>query len=534
MKISKVIIVLIMIAIVLFCNLQSIVLADTDIDKAHLKVLQDSEKHLQFYQNGTWINLRCLYIGYENNKKIYPAYCLNRELPGPEAVEGGYIASIDKTITDPVLWRTIISGYPYKSIEELGVETEWDAFMATKQAIYSILYNRNVRELYRGIDVRGEKIVNAIDKMVQEGRNGSKTPQNASLTVKKVGELQKADEYYAQRFSVKSNVPIDNYIIKSITNAPEGTFISDSHGNKKEIFSGNEDYFVNIPKSVMNKDLDYTINIYAECETYPVFYGVAPNEGLQDHAITYSKLGGYNAQMNIKEKLNNCQIKVVKLDEDTDKPLKNIEFTLYSEDPHFNYTISTNEEGIAYFDNLFPGKYILKENSTNEEYFINSQEYPIVLEINQTKEITVTNKLKTGKLKIIKLDSETHLPLKGVEFELLDSDYNVIEKLVTDENGETCSISYLPSYNKKYYIRETKTQENYKINKDLIEIELREEGITEKIIENKKVPEPEPIPEPEPQPEPTPLPEPKPIPEPEPEPVPEPEIVVKKLPKTGM
>ena len=168
MKISKVIIVLIMIAIVLFCNLQSIVLADTDIDKAHLKVLQDSEKHLQFYQNGTWINLRCLYIGYKNNEKIYPAYCLNRELPGPEAVEGGYIASIDKTITDPVLWRTIISGYPYKSIEELGVETEWDAFMATKQAIYSILYNRNVRELYRGIDVRGEKIVNAIDKMLKD------------------------------------------------------------------------------------------------------------------------------------------------------------------------------------------------------------------------------------------------------------------------------------------------------------------------------------------------------------------------------
>lgn len=532
MKISKVIIVLIMIAIVLFCNLQSIVLADTEIDKAHLKVLQDSQKHLQFNQNGSWINLRCLYVGYENNGKIYPAYCLNRELPGPESVEGGYVASIDKTITDAVLWRTIISGYPYKSIEELGVETEWDAYMATKQAIYSILYNRNVRELYRGIDERGDKIVNAIDKMVQEGRNGSKTPQTANLTIKKVGELQKIQGYYAQKFSVESNVPIDNYIIKNISNAPEGTFISDSNGNKKEIYSGKEDYFVNIPENKMDKDLDYTINIYAECETYPIFYGVAPNEGLQDHAITYSKLGGYNAQMNIKEKLNNCQIKVVKLDEDSNKPLKDIEFTLYSENPQFHYTVSTNEEGIACFNNLYPGRYILKENSTNEEYFINSQEYQLVLEINQNKEITVTNKLKTGKLKIIKLDSETQVPLQGVEFELLDSDYNVIEKLVTDENGEAVSISHLPSYNKKYYIREIKTKENYEINKELIEIELKDEGITEKIIENKKVPEPEPTPEPAPEPEP--VPEPIPTPEPEPEPIPEPEIVVKKLPKTGM
>lgn len=69
----------------------------------------------------------------------YPAYCLNREYPGVGEYDG-YTVDIDAVLDNVQIWRTIINGYPYKTPAELGVENKYDAFVATKQAVYSILY----------------------------------------------------------------------------------------------------------------------------------------------------------------------------------------------------------------------------------------------------------------------------------------------------------------------------------------------------------------------------------------------------------
>lgn len=505
------------------------VFADTEINKADLKVLQESEKHLQFKGEKGWFYVSCLFVGYSHNEKIYPAYCINRELPGVEIVEGGYSVSIDKTISDNRVWRTIISGYPYKSITELGVETEWDAYIATKQAIYCILYDRDVRELYRGADTRGEKIVNAMEKMVNEGRYGTRTYQNANITINKVGELKESENRYIQEFSVSSNVPVDSYIIKNITNLPEGIYITDKAGKKINSFNGNEKFYVNILKENFKKDINYSIELYSNCETYPVFYGVAPSTELQDHAVTFSKLEGHSSRLDINIKTNTGKIKIIKLDEETKEPLENISFTLYSEEMKKIETAITNKEGIAYFENLYQGRYIIKETNTREEYKLNTKEFGVEVNFEKETNITITNKLKEGKLRIIKVDKENNeIKLGGVEFEILDENMNLVEKLITDINGEALS-SDLETYNKKYYIRETKTNEKYLLEEELIEITLNDEDIIEIILENEQIPEPEPEPEPESEPEP----EPEPELEPELEPVPEVETI-KKLPKTGM
>ena len=51
-----------------------------------------------------------------------------------------------------------------KKTAQLGVYNGEDAYIATKQAIYTVILNRNVREFYKGADERGEKIVDAIEK----------------------------------------------------------------------------------------------------------------------------------------------------------------------------------------------------------------------------------------------------------------------------------------------------------------------------------------------------------------------------------
>ena len=51
----------------------------------------------------------------------FPAYCIQRELPG--AQYGTYTVSVNNLISDVRVWRAIINGYPYRTPAELGVAT---------------------------------------------------------------------------------------------------------------------------------------------------------------------------------------------------------------------------------------------------------------------------------------------------------------------------------------------------------------------------------------------------------------------------
>ena len=70
-------------------------------------------------------------VFYKNNGKEYPAYCLNKKLDGVGEVDD-YSVTIDKMIDNQLVRRVIINGYPYKSLESLGVKDVDEAFTATK------------------------------------------------------------------------------------------------------------------------------------------------------------------------------------------------------------------------------------------------------------------------------------------------------------------------------------------------------------------------------------------------------------------
>ena len=121
---------------------------------------------------------------------------------------GSYTVSIIELLDDVRIWRVIINGYPYKTPAQMGLETEEDAYMATKQSIYSIMFDRDVAAQYRGKDDRGNKMVNAMVELVNIGRYGTQTPQQSNLTVSKVGNLVETANYYYQEFKVTSSVNI--------------------------------------------------------------------------------------------------------------------------------------------------------------------------------------------------------------------------------------------------------------------------------------------------------------------------------------
>ena len=127
-------------------------------------------RHLQFYDTNqhAWSYIITHYAYYEQGGRQYPAYCLDKDAPGvgtPQAGES-YGVNVNEVMNDVRLWRVAINGYPYQSPEAMGVANYQDAFVATKQAVYCILYNRDPSSYYQGGDAQGVAIKNAIVNLV--------------------------------------------------------------------------------------------------------------------------------------------------------------------------------------------------------------------------------------------------------------------------------------------------------------------------------------------------------------------------------
>ena len=228
---------MILLILMLLQIFETTVSAVTMNQRISIKNFGNCEYTLQYKRSdGVWSYVTCVFAGYEENGKIYPAYCVNRGLDGVGEIET-YDVDLTHLMDDYRLWRVAINGYPYKTPAEMGVYNEYDAFLATKQAIYSILYNNDVDTYYRGGNERGVQVFNAIRYMVNEGRNGTYTPQDANVTINKVGSLKDDGNYYSQEYSVSARVSISTYTITSTLNMPSGAYISRLNGTSATTFN---------------------------------------------------------------------------------------------------------------------------------------------------------------------------------------------------------------------------------------------------------------------------------------------------------
>ena len=103
---------------------------------------------------------RTYYTDKNGEKRI--AYCMDPDLDGVGWLPGeeeGYDVNIDHLLEDERLWRVYKNGYPYVTPEQLGVETEDDAYLATKQAAYCIIKGRTLDNIY-GHFIPGQEEIN--------------------------------------------------------------------------------------------------------------------------------------------------------------------------------------------------------------------------------------------------------------------------------------------------------------------------------------------------------------------------------------
>ena len=182
-------------------------------------------------------------------------------------------------------------------------------------------------------------------------------------------------------------------------------------------------------------------------------------------------------------------LKVYKVDADNNEiRLGNVQFDLYSvELDKIIGTYTTNVDGEIYIENLRTGEYKLIEKNTGKWYNL-AEDTEVKVEWNTDTETTVENELKKGQVKVIKVDEDNNeIKLQGVEFEVLDSNGNVLEKIVTDENGEALTQRYPVRDFKSLTLREVKTLDNYVLNDKPITVELTANETTAVTIENERI-----------------------------------------------
>ncbi len=314
------------------------------------------------------------------------------------AEEGDYTVSIEKAIQDVMLWKIVTNGYPYKTIGELGVANEKEAFTATKHAIYSYTHGNQLSD-YEAIGEAGQRTLNAMYKIINDANNSSEVQVSNKVDILKLQETWEQDsissQYVSKTYKVTAKTNIDKYTV-DVTDENgqiiQGMKITDETNEEKGEFNSDEVFKILIPIKQMTEDRSIKINIETKVETKPILYGKAPSSNLQDYALTASTYEDGTGETQDNYSKNKTKLIIIKQDKETKEKLQGVEFQLLDENKNVIYTnLETDENGKIEVENLIPGKYYIKETRTVSGYEIYEDLIEANISLNEEMTVTVNN-----------------------------------------------------------------------------------------------------------------------------------------------
>lgn len=442
---------------------------------------------------------RTYYTDKEGNKKI--AYCVNPDLNGVGWLPGeeeSYSTKVEHRLTDERIHRVLKNGYPYVSLAQLGVETEDDGYLATKQAIYWIIREKKLEDVYGyfrpgqteingqsldDIQRRGRKVVDAIYKLVEIGYNGASQDVNSEEPeFAKIGEF-KQDRYKRKYYSQEYQVKKANSEINIIGINLEGAQVVDLNGKIKTTLNVGEKFKILVPTEKINTDLEVKVKYTSKETTYPVYYATSNMENKQNYIIIQDREDFAERELILDIKGNCSTLEIIKIDEETKETIEGTTFELSYKDGEIIGTYTTDKDGIITVGELYARPILIKEIEANEKYALNSDIREVNPRYNGKYVIEIKNKRKRGNIEITKVDKDDkNTVLEGVEFELVNFDGEVVAKLKTDKQGKAKATNIDEG---EYILRETKTKEEYKIGIDQ-DVVIKHNETLELEIENEK------------------------------------------------
>lgn len=371
MKLKKIII-LLMTMIIILTNFIGINISMAVTDNQVLTVKKGTEYGATIKEGNA--TLRYVRTYYEGNGGIYPVYCLDKSKPGVSELPGitEYQVEVSEKITDERLWRIIMNSFPYVDAFEMGCDTPAQAFIATKEAISYILYDKNIDE-YSAINEDGRIILTAIKTLIQIANDETIKPYSNEIDILPVDEwkLEKVNGkvYLSRIFKIENDYLTGKYTVGLRGYIPKGTLVVNSNNKQTLNFNKTENFKVLIPAEKVNKEDTITIYVKSEVTTYPIYNGVPLNKEYQNYLITgirneigkgekaipYSPIGG--------------ELVINKIDATSQEKLSGAVFNIYDSNNIALYqNLRTDENGQIKIYNLLTDTYYIEEVKAPEGY----------------------------------------------------------------------------------------------------------------------------------------------------------------------
>lgn len=223
-----------------------------DISSAQLYSIGDYANILRY---NNIIIIETAFVVYQKDGIEYPSYCLQNDLQGVNS-QLSYAVDVNSLLSDVMVWRAIINGYPYKSYTELGCQNKEEAYIATKQAVYAMIYGRDGSE-YSAIGEAGIRTLNALRQIISAARNSTESKVSSDINIQEENQSWTIDDinnnYLSKTFIAKSAAPMNEYDVSVEGTYPEGASIVDINNVPKFKFNNGEKFKIIMPiKNILN------------------------------------------------------------------------------------------------------------------------------------------------------------------------------------------------------------------------------------------------------------------------------------------
>ncbi|WP_330509547.1 SpaA isopeptide-forming pilin-related protein (plasmid) [Clostridium perfringens] len=168
------------------------------------------------------------------------------------------------------------------------------------------------------------------------------------------------------------------------------------------------------------------------------------------------------------------EIQILKIDGETQKPLKGAEFEVKNANGERVKTIISGDDGIAETGVLPFANYVIKEIKAPDKYTLDGKEYPVsITKHMETVKLTVANTKKNGSIEIVKKGDDGKL-LEGAEFNLEDTNGKVIAAQKSNKDGK---VVFSDLKEGVYVLKEVKAPKGYNIVNP-VNVEVKADEVT--------------------------------------------------------
>lgn len=425
--------------------------------------------------------------------KEYPAFCANPNRPGVEDLVGkSYDVDVDQLDTDPAVWGVITNGYPYKTPQELGVNTEYEAYYATKMAVWAVVHdNYSNLDDWKANGSQNAHVEKAMKDLVAKGRANQYVykswlainPKNQTVDTD-----DKDENYLSQEYTLKSNVNIRSYRVVIDGDVPEGTIVTDVNNTPKDSFEGTETTFkVLIPKDTAENSGSFRVLVKGKLENKSVLFGISHDANKQDYYV--APLPSYNGDSWVDltysttgtvvpgepDDPDNPQVpepspglQILKVKKGTREGLAGAVFKVEIDGKTIGHYV-TDENGeilipdltgtVSITEEVPPVGYVLDEDNHKDVEIVDAEEPTVVTFANE----------EMAQLEITKVDADTGETLAGATIRVALDDGSDYWDVYTNASGKA-TLTNMKSGT--YTITEIVAPEGYLLNEESVTIKL--------------------------------------------------------------